>query len=1378
MADTVQLADEFAAPASTAAPADEGVDLAQEFSGPNSTERMSIINDSVAKARQFEKADKPTQAKLIQAWFPQQITSQQRLNDLTGGYFQENYQPVSSEMSQNAGEQWETINKPLVNAPRMADGPDIAPNAVIMVNPKTLTGIYNGLAPIVSSLSSPLNLATMGSWGALTKLASEVGPAAQAAKVGLAGIKAYFAGEMAKGAGGAAGAASVEPNAENITGVLAQSALSLMAARGTLSDVPKTEIPEEINHANSQSSPVEEVRGQPETPPADSQVATGKPSGPEAPAGAGEAQAEVKPLPNDAVFTVMEMGGKRAVQIDAPGEGDRPKVSGSPEDLAAAGYEVPDVSALPEGKTVAADIPKPDVAEEFTPPTPGTDEHVAATESAQPPPAGETPMDGSEPPNYGIAARVSEERAKAGGIEGVEPGEGISAEESVAHGRDLLESGRDPQAAVAEFTKDGRISADSMALVRAHGETLAKAAFDALDEHGADSEQYKTAAKADSDWVKTIKPMQTEWHKIGQAQQGETEVDTGNFHALARAHAEATGSDFSDKQAEQAKDIASGVRKATNEAKTATQKVLDAIKEEPKPEAKARKGRVSQFITDQAAAARERIKARLTEGRVSSGLDPQELADHAIVGAEYIAKGVEKFAEWSKKMADEFGERIVPHLKGIFDAAKAKVEEFSDQKRAEDLEKRKASLQTQINKLREKVETGDISPAPKKSNRPSEKPIETLEQERDGLREELTRMRDSAAKIKELQESIAGKERKIAEGDLSTKPNAANRPSPPEIEKLKQDRDDLNKQLAEARKEAAKPTDAERIQKQVDSINERIAEKKEQLASGDIAPEKRPINRPHPNQEVETALQELDRVNRDLADARKGGSSEPDKGSVQDIWQRAKDYIQSGETDYDEIRHKIATDLGIPVEEVTKKLTEPKSARLVTDEMYAKLAARRRLVQNAQDWLKNQQTPGWLRFARAVPNVFFRAKVFGHGTVGMVTHAGLNFFHPEAWATYFPNFIKQFKLLGWHDQGAYHERMMQDLVRDPNYIKARRAGLANDPAKYTDDYQKTWVGSWLEKMGLSGNRGFDALKLFRQARFNQIWDGLPKTMQGPEMAKVIADGINHATGVVRMPFREWANWAFFAPKLEGSRWAWMVGDPAKAAKTLGNWSEASAADKQFAIKQVKEKATIAGVYLSLLAANQGLLKATGSNQQVNFTDPRKSDFLSFKAGGYKFGIVGPMLGIVRLFANLVHASMGTRKGAEALDSRAAEMGKIGEEYLRGKLSPFAGTATDFATQADYAKRPLPFSSDKVPANIRKEGLGKYTWGEYLTEQGAPIPISESIKEIWDKQGIDESTQAHYIKAILSGLVMGSTGARASKDFSVKPTQSLPPPAPR
>ena len=103
---------------------------------------------------------------------------------------------------------------------------------------------------------------------------------------------------------------------------------------------------------------------------------------------------------------------------------------------------------------------------------------------------------------------------------------------------------------------------------------------------------------------------------------------------------------------------------------------------------------------------------------------------------------------------------------------------------------------------------------------------------------------------------------------------------------------------------------------------------------------------------------------------------------------------------------------------------------------------------------------------------------------------------------------------------------------------ANNAGLVNDPFNYVDEYQQV-----LTKF--LGNKGGDGLKDFRQHRFNQKWNDLTPEEQTPEMAEVIADLCNHESGIIKSGFGKYSHAASivgFAPKLEASRWAYLLGE--------------------------------------------------------------------------------------------------------------------------------------------------------------------------------------------------------------------------------------------
>jgi hypothetical protein len=423
-----------------------------------------------------------------------------------------------------------------------------------------------------------------------------------------------------------------------------------------------------------------------------------------------------------------------------------------------------------------------------------------------------------------------------------------------------------------------------------------------------------------------------------------------------------------------------------------------------------------------------------------------------------------------------------------------------------------------------------------------------------------------------------------------------------------------------------------------------------------------------------------------------------------------------------------------------------------------------------------------------IPKAFFTAKVFGHGTVALGTHAPMVAFQPKFWKSYITDFGKMYKLVGkptpegQRTARAFYEREVQDLMRRPNYITARRAGLVNDPFQY-EDFNSPDTSKWIGSMSSMGNRGYAILKILRQDMFDQMWDKLPKTAKIPEMAEAIADGLNHSTGVVKGKAPPGTNVALFAPRLAASRVMWLAGDPLRAAGTALDWKNATPSEKMFAINQAKEKAWVAGTFFTMLALNQGFLSAIGSDQKINGVpesmggggfDPMESDFMKFKAAGHDIAYGSAMLNMAKLPPRLATSLVWHGKGSKLVkeDERWA---KILFDYARSQASPFAGTTLDLALGRDYADRPLPRKGfglipgeHDIPKRLQQHGITQpYTWPEYILPQVAPIPVAEGIKEVWRKGfGMTDEQIAQAMKAIAVISVMAGTGSRVTEDYKV------------
>jgi len=491
---------------------------------------------------------------------------------------------------------------------------------------------------------------------------------------------------------------------------------------------------------------------------------------------------------------------------------------------------------------------------------------------------------------------------------------------------------------------------------------------------------------------------------------------------------------------------------------------------------------------------------------------------------------------------------------------------------------------------------------------------------------------------------------------------------------------------------------------------------------------------------------------------------------AKDIWEYAKkNYLDVG-ADFDQMISGTSMDLGLNPEQIRDALTTPKGTKAITDAMYKKQNERNAAIQRAKDWASDAKTNPLVKFLRTIPRFFFAAKVFGHGTVGMVTHSGINIYDPVEWKRYWPTFFKQFAFA--YGKQANYEKAMADLKNDPQFTFWKRNGLAIDPTERYDEYQ--FVTKVFEKMGkagrvlTAGDRGFNALKVYRMQRAKALYNDLSNVEKSdPNTAKEIAKLVNHSTGTVGLKVSEVANTAFFAPKLELARWNKLIVDPAKAVKTFTEWGSATPAEKAAAKIVAKRAGRIMATYLGALAVNQGLLSLSGSNQKINVTNPMSSDWLKFKAGGRTIDLTGGMVSLLGFLARMGEAA--THKSEQSKNkSRKDEIMSNVFDYTSGKLSPFAGTVKDLATHHDFQGNTLPFYDDKPMHSWNK----KLTWKDYIANQQTPIPVAEFFKDL-DKQmedeGVKSPTRTNVIESILAAALVGGTGVHIGEEPTPKTT---------
>lgn len=184
----------------------------------------------------------------------------------------------------------------------------------------------------------------------------------------------------------------------------------------------------------------------------------------------------------------------------------------------------------------------------------------------------------------GVANRVLKAEAEAGKIEPVEPGEGMSWQEMVDLGREKLNAGADPQMIARRFQRNGRISAEDFAVVRAERERLAgetMAAENAVRQNPNDvnaRNNYNAVRQTETEWVRNVvQPAKTATSDIFRGMQGEAPIDPTTFAGLRRAVLDIHGRDVAPNEVQTLSAISERTRRAVAESSESLQRAATAV---------------------------------------------------------------------------------------------------------------------------------------------------------------------------------------------------------------------------------------------------------------------------------------------------------------------------------------------------------------------------------------------------------------------------------------------------------------------------------------------------------------------------------------------------------------------------------------------------------------------------------------------------------------------------------------------------------------------------------------------------------------------------------------------------------------------------------
>jgi len=394
-----------------------------------------------------------------------------------------------------------------------------------------------------------------------------------------------------------------------------------------------------------------------------------------------------------------------------------------------------------------------------------------------------------------------------------------------------------------------------------------------------------------------------------------------------------------------------------------------------------------------------------------------------------------------------------------------------------------------------------------------------------------------------------------------------------------------------------------------------------------------------------------------------------------------------------------------------------------------------------------------------------------HGVVFPFTHGGALLLNPLRWKVFARMVVNTWKNIS----PAEAEILRDTMARSPRFTLGHRLGL--DLSTHG-----TETGG--------GNVSARTWNALIETRF-RLWDAAMDRHTRAGMSVEDIDSIgkefavwaNHATGSGKglLTSNKYISSAFFGPKLTQSYWNRIVADPVKTLGTWTNWRNATAGEKVVAMQRLRGAMTAATTYAGMLVANQALLAATGQKDKTNWNDPSQSDWLSFKWGGFKWGLPGAMRSEINLIGQIIAAQMmkpedlakvgmpGTQgaTGGRLQTLRELYVARQLLQYAENKATPVFGLGKELISGHDFMGRPLPVPWVNQKGDVKHPAYGTFLPGpfkgfgsiEYMLSH-SPIPLSAAAGYVYDqlrKAGSSVTDASMWIRAAMVGGVSATTG---------------------
>lgn len=617
--------------------------------------------------------------------------------------------------------------------------------------------------------------------------------------------------------------------------------------------------------------------------------------------------------------------------------------------------------------------------------------------------------------------------------------------------------------------------------------------------------------------------------------------------------------------------------------------------------------------------------------------------------------------------------------------------------------------------------------------------LELIQAETAAIREHVKELHDLDAAVVEakrteslarqkatLEKNIAELERKVIEKDLATPGTRMSRPAAdPDLEALLQQRDELNKQLAEARKEARKKPDdqkrAEAHERELKRLNKAIDERQAKIAAGDISTTGKKANRPM-SPELEQARQQLEMVNKQLAALRK--ASKPVKSKEEIALQSLKTRMK---TRIAEFKRRVKD------KDFAKKVKEPTKLDAEATKIKAELDLAKEEFETKREQDRWARMSVFQKTKRKIADVYDAARaLMTTGEFSFILRQGklAALSHPLKTAKALPD---MFRALLSSEQRAREIDMQTHNDPDADAARAAKLYLVEEGVSLHKQ-EEILMGRWVGKIPVVKNFNRAAQVFLNRIRLD-MWKAMRKSMSKsgtptPEEDRQIAMFVNEATGrgglgklePAAVPLAR----GMFSPRYYASRLQLAAGHSL--------WGGTMRTRRIIATEYAR-----ALVGLGLYYTAFSMLFSSDDDEEKGKieVDPRSTDFGKVKVGNTR---LDPLAGLSQVIV------LGSRSATGEKKTLSGEV-----QPIRGKEVPYGGDKW-----SDIIARHLRGKLHPVPASIANLFDGTDLGGDEATvvNQAGNMVAPITYIDIWTalkEQGLDDGAALALLGLLGEGI---------------------------